>query len=77
MRWIHLTVIILFGISTFVFAVENFQIVTMTFLGMSARTPLALLVLVTYLLGAVTGSSLLVVLRRSIEGSRGRTRIMF
>jgi hypothetical protein len=42
----------------------------MTFLGINARVPLALLVAVAYLLGAVTGGSLLALLRRSYEGSR-------
>jgi len=70
MRWIYLAVIILFAAATIVFAAQNFEIVTMTFLGINARVPLALLVAVAYLLGAVTGGSLLALLRRSYEGSR-------
>ena len=58
MRWIYLAVIILFAAATIVFALQNFEIVTMTFLGFNARVPLALLVAVAYLLGAVTGGSL-------------------
>jgi hypothetical protein len=37
---------------------------------MRVAAPLALLVLVIYVLGAVTGSSLLALLRRSYRGSR-------
>jgi putative membrane protein len=70
MRWIYLAVIILFAIATIVFALQNFEIVTMTFLGFNARVPLALLVAVAYLLGAATGGSLFAVLRRSYEESR-------
>jgi lipopolysaccharide assembly protein A len=70
MRWVYLAVIILFAAATIVFALQNFEIVTMTFLGFNARVPLALLVAVTYLLGAVTGGSLYALLRRSYEGSR-------
>jgi len=51
MRWIHLAVIVLFAVATLVFAIQNFQIVTMSFLGISARVPLALLVAVIYVLG--------------------------
>ncbi len=70
MRWIHLTVIVLFFAAVIVFSVQNFQIVTMSFLGFSARAPLALMVGLIYLLGMATGGSLLTLLRRSLEGSR-------
>ena len=70
MRWIHLTVNALFALATLVFAIQNFQIVTMSFLGLSARVPLALLVVVVYLLGMSTGGSLWALLRKSLEGAR-------
>ena len=70
MRWIYLAIIILFAAPAIIFAVQNLEIVTMTFLGINARVPLALLVAVTYLLGAATGGSLYAMLRRSYEGSR-------
>jgi putative membrane protein len=72
MRWIYLAVIILFAGAVIVFALQNLEIVTMSFLGFNARVPLALLVAVAYLLGAATGGSLLALLRRSYEGSRRR-----
>jgi putative membrane protein len=71
MRWIYLAVIILFVAATIIFALQNFEVVTMSFLGSNARVPLALLVAVAYLLGAATGGSLFALLRRSYEGSRG------
>ena len=71
MRWIYLAVIILFVAAIIIFAVQNFEIVTMSFLGFNARVPLALLVAVAYLLGAATGGSLYALLRRSYEESRG------
>jgi lipopolysaccharide assembly protein A len=70
MRWIYLAVIVLFAAATITFALRNFKIVTMSFLGFDARVPLALLVAVTYLLGAATGGSLFALLRRSYEGSK-------
>ena len=70
MRWIYLAFIILFAVATIVFAVQNLETVTMSFLGSKVRAPLALLTIVVYLLGAATGGSLLALLRRSYEGSR-------
>jgi lipopolysaccharide assembly protein A len=70
MRWIHLGIIILFAAATIIFALQNFDIVTMSLLGFDARVPLALVAAIAYLLGAVTGGSLFALLRRSYEGSR-------
>jgi uncharacterized integral membrane protein len=75
MRWFHLTVVILFAAATIVFAAQNFQFVTVSFLRISAQTPVAFLFAVIYLLGAATGGSLLALLRRSIEGARQRTAV--
>jgi lipopolysaccharide assembly protein A len=69
-RIIYLAIVILFALATIVFAVQNLQVVTIGFLGVSASVPLALLVAVSYVLGAVTGGSLFALLRRSYEGSR-------
>jgi lipopolysaccharide assembly protein A len=41
-----------------------------SFLRISAQTPLAFLIAVIYLLGAVTGGSLLALLRRFIAGAK-------
>jgi uncharacterized integral membrane protein len=55
MRWIYLGIIILFAAVTIIFALQNFDIVTMSLLGFNARVPLALVVAIAYLLGAATG----------------------
>jgi putative membrane protein len=70
MRWLHITVVILFAAATLIFALQNLSIVTMAFLGFSVRAPLAVLVAVVYLLGMVTGGSLWSLLRRSLQGSK-------
>ena len=70
MRWIHLIIIGLFLAVILIFAAQNFESVTMTFLGFSASAPLALLVIIIYVLGMVTGGSLLALLRRSLQGAR-------
>jgi putative membrane protein len=71
MRWVHLIIIGLFLAALLIFAGQNFETVTMTFLGFSARAPLALLAVIFYLLGMVTGGSLWSLLRRSLQGARG------
>jgi putative membrane protein len=70
-RLIYLLIIIVFALATLIFAVQNLAVVTVSFLTMNLAAPLALLVLVIYVLGAVTGSSLLALLRQSYTGSRG------
>jgi putative membrane protein len=70
MRWFHIIVVVLFGLATAIFAFQNLQTVTLAFLGFSVGAPLALLVLIIYVLGMVTGGSLFALLRRSLAGSR-------
>ena len=72
MRWLYLAVICVFAAAVIIFAAQNLHIVTMSFLGFSARVPLALLAVGIYLLGTVTGGSLLALLRQSIEGAKRR-----
>jgi uncharacterized integral membrane protein len=70
MRWIYLAVIIVFAAAIAIFAAQNLEIVTTSFLGLKVRAPLALQIAVVYLAGALTGGSLFELLRRSYEGSR-------
>jgi putative membrane protein len=74
MRWVHIVVIALLATATFIFAIQNFEIVTMSFLGFGVRAPLALLVAIVYVLGMATGGSLWALLRRSFHGSGLRQR---
>ena len=71
MRWLHLAVIILFVAVIIIFSFQNFHVVTMSFLGFSARAPMAVLVAIIYVLGMATGGSLWALLRWSYEGSKG------
>ncbi|MBV8661743.1 MAG: hypothetical protein JO107_01445 [Hyphomicrobiales bacterium] len=70
MRSVHLAVIIIFVVATLIFALQNLEAVTMSFLGFEVRVPLAVLTIVVYLLGAATGGSVLALLRRSYRGSK-------
>ena len=70
MRRVYLTVVVVFAAATIIFVVQNVAVVTMSFLGLSVRAPLAVLAAVAYILGAVTGGSLYALLRKSVQGSR-------
>ena len=72
MRWLYLAVIVLFAAVTAVFAMQNLQTVTVSVFRIGAQMPLALLIAIIYLLGAVTGGSLFALLRRALEGARRR-----
>jgi putative membrane protein len=70
MRWFYLIVVILFAAATLIFVLQNFDQVTMAFLGLRLRAPLAVLAVVVYVLGAITGGSLFAFLRHSIRQSK-------
>ena len=70
MRWVYLIVIIVFVAAIVLFAIQNRELVTMSFLGFSVRAPLAVLAVIVYVLGAITGGSLFAVLRRSVRATR-------
>jgi len=70
MRWLHLTIVCVFTAAALVFAFQNFQPTQISFLNLTAQVPFAVLVTMTYALGAVTGGSLLALLRRSIKGAQ-------
>jgi uncharacterized integral membrane protein len=68
MRWLYLTVVVLFVAATILFALQ--KPVTMSFLECGIRAPLAVLAAVVYVLGAVAGGSVFALLRKSVQGSR-------
>jgi lipopolysaccharide assembly protein A len=70
MRWFYLGIIILFAAAVLIFAAQNLGAVTMSFLGFSVRSPLAILTAVVYVLGAITGGSLFALLRKSVKATR-------
>ena len=70
MRWFYLAIVIVFALGTLIFVLQNFDWVTMAFLGLRISAPLALLVAVVYVLGAITGGSLYALLRHSIRESK-------
>jgi putative membrane protein len=72
MRWVYLIIIVVFVVAVLLFTIQNLGMVTMAFLGFSARAPLAVLTAIVYILGAATGAGVLALLRKSVHGSRAR-----
>ena len=70
MRWIYLAIVVIVAAATLIFALQNLQIVSVAFLGLSIGAPLALMIFIVYILGALTGGTLYALLRRSVQGSR-------
>ena len=72
MRWLYLAIVVLFVAALIIFVFQNTQSVSMSFLSLGITLPLAVLALIVYVLGALTGGSLYALLRRSVAGSRVR-----
>ena len=70
MRWVYLTIVVVFVAAILIFGFQNLGVVMMSFLGFSVRAPLAILAAVIYVLGAFTGGSLFALLRHSLRGSK-------
>ena len=70
MRWFHMAVIVVLVAATVIFATQNFQGVAVSFLNLRINAPLAVLVVVIYLLGMATGGSLWAFVRWALEGSK-------
>jgi uncharacterized integral membrane protein len=67
MRVIYLILIILFVAAAVIFAVQNHETVTISFLDYSATAPIAVVAAAMYGLGALTGGTLLALLRHSVR----------
>jgi len=70
MRWVNMAVIIIFVVVTLIFAAQNFQSVTVSFLNFRISAPHAILIAIVYLLGMITGGSVWALMRRAYEGVR-------
>jgi lipopolysaccharide assembly protein A len=70
MRWMYVAVIAVLALVTLIFALQNFQSVTFSFLRLQLSVPLALLVIIVYVLGMATGGSLWALVRWAWQGSR-------
>lgn len=69
MRWMHIAIIVVFVAATLTFLVQNREIVSMDFLGLSMRMPLAIMAAIFYVVGAITGGSAYALLKKSVRGA--------
>jgi putative membrane protein len=69
-RAVYLAIVIVFVAALIIFVFQNTQSVNIAFLALGVTLPLAALVFVVYVLGALSGGSLYALLRRSVAGSR-------
>jgi len=69
-RWIYLAIVVVFVAALIIFVFQNTQSVDVSFLALGVTLPLAIVVIVAYVLGALSGGSLYALLRRSVAGSR-------
>ena len=70
MRWLYLAIVVVFVAALIIFVFQNTQSVDISFLALGVTLPLAVLVFVVYVLGALSGGSLYALLRRSVAGSQ-------
>jgi uncharacterized integral membrane protein len=70
MRWVYLAVIAVLALVTLIFALQNLQSVTVTFLRLQLSAPLAVLIVIIYLLGMATGGGAWALVRWAWQGSR-------
>lgn len=73
MRWIHTAVIVALIAVTVIFAIQNLQSVTVSFLNLELSLPLAILVLLVYVLGMFTGGSAWALIKWAIDKSASTT----
>jgi uncharacterized integral membrane protein len=71
MRWMHIAVIGVLALVTLILVFQNFNTVTFSFLNFGLTMPLAILIVLIYAMGAVTGGSLWALVRWAAAGARG------
>lgn len=67
MRYVYLSLVILFAAILLVFALSNLASATLSFLGWQVTAPLGLMILAVYALGMLTGGGVLSFLRHSLH----------
>ena len=72
MRWFHTTVVAVLAIIVLAFANQNFQSTTISLLNLRLSAPLAVIVAVVYLLGMLTGGSVVSLIRWAVSDAGKR-----
>lgn len=72
MRFVYMALIATFAAIVLLFKFQNLDTVTVTLLGASATMRVSVLVLLIYVLGALTGGSLMALMRTWVHGATRR-----
>lgn len=70
MRYVYIALIALFVTLITLFKVQNLDRVTVDLLGASMTLPVSVMVLLIYVLGALTGGTLLALVRTWFQGAK-------
>ena len=70
MRFLYIGVVVAIIAAMLIFALQNLQIVTVSFFGLRLSAPLALQAVIIYLLGMITGGGAWALVRWSVEGMK-------
>ena len=76
MRWVNIGVIVALVAVIVIFALQNLESVTMSFLGFRISAPLAVVAVVLYLLGMATGGSVWALMRWAWQGRKENIGIL-
>jgi len=71
-RYLYIALVVVFAAVVLLFMIQNFQTATVSLLSASITLPIALLVIVVYLLGMATGGFALALLRGLVGRARRR-----
>ncbi len=63
MRYLYISLIVVLTTIILIFTFQNLDLVTLKFTSLSLTLPISLLVILTYILGMLTGGSLLMLIR--------------
>lgn len=69
MKYIYMLLIAVLVVLVFIFAVENIEVVRISFLTVQLRMPLSLLAILIYFAGMLTGGFLVALVRKWIRGA--------
>jgi lipopolysaccharide assembly protein A len=72
MRYIYIFLIVAVSVVVLTFKIQNLTVVTVSLFGASLTMPVSLLTIGVYILGMLTGSALLGLVRGWVKGARGR-----
>jgi lipopolysaccharide assembly protein A len=73
MRYVYMALIATFVAIVILFKVQNIDSVTVALFGATVTLPISMLVLLIYLLGALTGGSVLALMRTWVHGATRRS----